>query len=764
MVFVPSSMSSRFVFVFFLLLAFPSVSAACGTPVANPAETGTFTAIAKLRNTAEACISLQKFTGQTLAIEVSAPDSVSGRIPGAQLSSFETNFVTIQPGGGKLIVTGSLSSLSNYRIAFRVVEEQQLTDAVTARWVFRGGQGFSHPQAVLTDGISEILRLSCVGGENGPDTFGAINPLSIDGAFDPQMKLGNGGALPWISATQKGADDRWYGYHRGVEASIITAEERAFFASSQLQFGDTAVENTGAEAAYLRLKAACTSGIASGNHPALSCLPLGGGYKRWACLDPQLGALDRQIAEMYGVLTRLAPLADVQRHWQVYADMEDTLKACDRDQECFLGPLQEGHKIFSERLSDDILAALEEENQPRQITTQAPDDTLLAELILHGISREDAQQAMVVHRHPSYTLLLKIGRSSAEVIVVHQPSEGTNPLDVTIDPMDVGLSRAIARTIAPVYVARREITSKGGWWPRTLGGGLLSAYHIMAGSRVNAPVPEGSGLRSLARVNYKVGGWILDSGELGTNTAVDVSAATVTAGHIVARERAAAEAAERQRREREQRLAREREEATAFETAAAQTAAQGGYIYKSAQFWQRFQNPQMMRSVFDGTAPAPDRLILGWAVAFDDHCQSFLPTDVAVFEDTTVTEWRNGYGIVSGRSVQVSRLTVDRRLSVAVERARQSPAPANLALNALDLGTGGPVNWQSVMAAADDIAQPYRDSLRMIQAGGCDGPIAQQFSTNLLASVGQGAWVQQVPILSAADSQAASDSPAISFQ
>ncbi len=756
-----AAMIARHLFaILFVSLFSTDAMAACGLPVASDADQQTFTAVAGLRNTAEACIDLTQFTGQTVAIEVTAPGTVSGRIPGLYLMPVVENILTVQPGGGILVVTGNRSDLGSYRIALRIMNEEKPVEAVQAAWIFRGGQGFSRPQAVLTDGIREVLRLSCSGGELDPQTVGVPNPLSIDETFGQQIALGNGARINFMSVHHQGLEGRWYGVHRLGNVGIITPEERAFFDSAHLKFGERLIENNGAEWVYKRLKSACASGLAFGNHPAISCLPIGRGYPQSACIDPTIGTLDRQIAEMYGILTRLVPLADVRRHWEVYAEMDAALETCGQDAACFAQPLRTAYETFSGRLSGDILAALEEPNSSDDFVMSPADEALTSELIRHGMPPGRAQNAKVVLRDPSYTLLLIVEPSSADLVVLHLPASGADPLELRIDPTDVGLERAIAKHAAPAYVMNRPITHQRG---RTLGGGILQAYHIISNSRSDAPAEKGAGLRYLAQTTYQVGGWVLDSGGIGSNMRIEGSwANAATAFELIAQERSAAEDAERQRREREERIARAREEAMAFETSSALEASRGGFIYKAAPFWDRFQNAAIMRGVFDGTSSASDSLVLGWAVAFDDHCASHLPPDVVVLEDEAIRVFRNGFGTEVGRSVERTRMSVDRRFEAAVQRARQSSVPTNLALDALNLGAGVPVNWDRVAAAADEIAQPYRDSLRIIGLGGCNGPITQQYLANLLASVGHGETVQESPILSPSESQAVSDTPAIS--
>ena len=745
-----------------LSFLFPCFAFGCGMPAADNTEQGVFNASAQLRNTAEACIDLNRFVGETIAIDVQSPYDVQGRIPGVYLSPFETNVVTIQPGGGRLIVTGARANLQRYNIVFRILEAESRPDAIEAEWIFRGGQGFAHPQAVLTDGVREILRLSCVGGESAPDMRGQISPVSIDENFSPQISLGNGGSLIWLSVGQQGPDGRWYGMNTFIDNRVLTAEERTLFMAQTLRFGEVHVRNSGAEQAYRRLKSECSSGIAYGDHPSVDCALNARGFSQAACLNPDIGRLDREIAETYGVLSRLAPISELRTLWPIVSSMMTELDACaERDLDCYRNALSTARALLSDRLSPELAAGLEDRNFAPDFSASTASDQLIEELVRYGMSREDAQRAILAYRSDTFSLVLAMQPRLAEIIVIHSPGRDSDVLTMRIDGMEPLVLRAISKHVVPVWITSVEGRVRG---DREVVGGILRVQHIVQGARDDAPVAEGVGFRPFTSANLEVFGWTREDQRISAATLVTAAADPVTPDAVLSGERLAAEVAERQRLERQERLRQERAEALAYEQSAAQRASAGGYIYKAAPFWERFQSPTVMRRIFDGTGGASDQFILGWAAAFDDVCSEFLPADAAIFEDTTVTTWRNGFGVIRNQSVTVQQFRVDRRFEAAVSRARQSPVSTNIALDALNLGSGQPVNWDRVMNAADDLAQPYRDSLRLISVDGCNGPITQQFLRNLLASIGHGDSVQVAPLLTPTESVAISDTPAIALQ
>lgn len=745
-----------------LFVLFPGVAFACGIPDADDTKEGVFNASARLKNTAEACIDLNRFVGETIAIDVQSANDVQGRIPGAYLSPFETNVVTIQPGGGRLIVTGARANLQRYKIAFRIIEEPRNPDAIEAEWIFRGGQGFAHPQAVLTDGVREILRLSCVGGESAPDMRGRISPVSVAESFGPQISLGNGGALTWLSVTQQGPDGRWYGMNTLIENRAATADERTLFMAQMLKFGEIDVQNAGAEHAYRRLKSECSSGIAYGDHPSVDCALNARGFSQAACLNPDIGRLDREIAEIYGLLSRLTPISELRTLWPIVSSMMTEHDACaDRDLDCYRNALSKARAVLSDRLSPELAAGLEDRSLAPDVPVSPASDELIAELVRYGMSREDAQRARLAYRSDAFSLALVMQPRSADIIVVHTPGHNPDALKMRIDGMEPHVLRAISKHVVPVWITSVEGRVRGS---REVVTGLFKTQHIVKGARDDAPVAEGSGFRPFTSANLEVFGWTREDDRMSAATVVSAAADPVTAEAVLSEERLTAEVAERQRLARQERLRQERAEALAYEQNAAQKAGAGGFIYKSAPFWEGFQRPTVMRRIFDGTGGASDQFILGWAAAFYDVCSEFIPADAAVFEDTTVTTWRNGFGVIRSQSVTVDQFRVDRRFEAAVSRARQSPVSTNTALDALNLGSGQPVNWDRVMNAADDLSQPYRDSLRLISAGGCDGPITQQFQRNLLSSIGFGDSAQVTPLLTPSESTAISDRAAIALK
>ncbi|MEE4189689.1 MAG: hypothetical protein V2I76_14745 [Roseobacter sp.] len=744
-----------------LLFSFfcPGIAVACGIPVADQADQGRFTASAERRNTAEACIDLNKFVGQTVEIDVQGPPGVRARFPGIYLSAFETNVVTIMPGGGTLIVTGPVSKLTQLDIVFRIREDTINPDVVAAEWVFRGGQGFALPQAVLTDGVREILRLSCVGGETAPDTRGAISPVSVHSDFDRHIRLGNGAALTFLSVTTEGLDGRWYGMNTLIDKRIVSPAEEQFFAANTVRFGDLEIMNSGAELAYRRLKSECSSGIAFGDHPSVDCAINARGFPQAACLNPEIGRLDREIAEMYGLLSRLTPLAELRTQWQLISTMMDATDACPQhDLACYRNALDSAHAALSNLLDTDIAEVLKDRNTTDDITVVSVADDIVDQLVHYGMARQTAQSAKLVHRNEAFSLALVTAPRSVEIVVLHTPGAPSDAMRMQIDGMAPEVLRAIAKHAVPAWVTSVEGRVRGG---REVVGGKLKASHIVAGARDAAPVPEGAGFRPLTIVNLGVFGWTREDGRISAATFVEVAADATTADAVLSSERMASAAAERQRLARQESVRQERAAALAFERVAAEKATSVGYIYKAAPFWSGFQSPVTMRRIFDGAGVVSDRFILGWAAAFDEVCSDFVPADAAVFEDTTVTTWRNGYGVLRGQTTTVTQFRVDRRFEVAVASARQSPVSTNIVVNALSLGSGQSVNWDRVMNAADDVAQPYRDSLLMIAKGGCDGPITRQFLRNLLSSVGDGDTAQALPLLTQAESAEISDAPAI---
>lgn len=767
--------------LFFVALAVsivPVKSSACGMPTAVTDQPGTFEAAARYRNTAEGCINLNDFAGKTLAIDVSAPRNVSGRLTGAVLLDGLTTHVTVLPAGDKLIVTASntfdLARIQEFRIRFRVseVDPRDVSDAIPARWIFRGGQGFGPAQAVLTDGVTEFIRLSCTGGDRDLDPS-LKNPMLVDASFlsapfAPTITGGSGatfaGGLFRLSPQADDVTGHWYGSWilslGGAPPERVGPFETAMFQEAILVIGNQRIRNDGIAPAYTRLKSACATGVATGVHPSVGCYPTASYYAEVACRSAELGALDREIAQIYGALTTLASNSAVAELWDIYSEMFSRHAECQRgDLECFRGPAEETRIALQARLDERILSLISDRNVSASLEIATPSPDLVDEIVLHGFSRDDVANGYVMYTTEGMTFLLM--KDLRSVVVVHQVPEGTDPLAYRVDPVAPETTLSLATVVVPSLV--RNFPGRKGRLGRIERVADLGVYHIVAGIWDSPPTKRTAEwkprTREVAWASYRGVGWISSDGSIGTFLAVTLASNPSSAGDLLAALARSAEIDALRAAALQAERAAERAATIARERALAAEAAEIGFIYKAPGFWSDFRNPSVMSSVFHGITSASDRLILGWAAAYDERCRDRLPGDAVLFESVTVTEWRNGYGHLKGRSTDTDRMYVDPRLAAVVARAREreSDRADAMALNALELGKGLPVNWQRLEQTIAVLVQPYADSHRIIRAAGCEGPITRQFLANLLASAGNGRSVRETPILSRADAEKLSD-------
>lgn len=725
--------------------AVPTAALACSKPSAQPNADGYYEVSARRSSISETCISLYDFVDQTLEIQIIRGRPRSMILGSLYLSTYQDPIIaTPRWGGWDLRMKGD--NYANTRIRFRVAVDEPAQERVEARWMFTGGHGFAPPEAKLMANGAPILVLGC------RDTnFGQARLAS---EYQPPIMLGSGQRQRFadVKLNAQIVDGVRTGLVTDLRFSRLTPTVRSFAAEDSLLIGETLVANTGFSAAYDRLRATCHAQVVYGPQASMSCR-IATEMEQTICLDRGLANLQRQLSMTYAALTPFATASEMQAHWQTYAAMIERRLTCLREAACLRDQMAPVLATFEASLTPAIRTLLREAEGAERSTALSPIDANLASTLADlGIASEFINEAALLHQANGRSFVLAGGpRQSGGfvVYVIHDPVEPIGEME--IDPADPAYIRLVGRVVAPIITARNVIAERG---PRRVAGGKVELHHYVAGVvatdfHTGAPSPVTFG-------RYQVDGsiWQDDvisaatrptfmSDRVSVQTVLDQMAADDQRRTEIAEARAAREAA---------RLAREQ--------AAASAAAEGGYIYKNAAFWSRFDDADRMRKIFDGTSSADSRTIAGWTIAYYEQCARFLPSNIVRFTTRTTTETRNGLNALLGTRTTVTQFDVDARFAPAVEQVRQSPADAYAVMDALGIGSGSYyVDFSRVADLARQMLQPLADANRMIASSGCQGAVTEQFRTNLLASVGAASRVQSVPILPASAARAASDQP-----
>ncbi|MCY1668981.1 hypothetical protein [Rhizobium sp. SL86] len=718
---------------------------------------------------AKGCIDLKMLIGKSVEITSSRVDKLTGWIGDTLLRDDFNNLVEITPQNARIEVT-ELGQEHPYRKAvhpfeIRVRKAALASTILDTYWVFRGGEGISPPQAILTDGMSEIVRFTCPRGElSTPRDYG---DFSTDRRFEATLKLEDRTPVDWLENYNSRVDGT--GRHLGINNEYLgnaipenMTQRHRSFADSQviwLGTGATAARNLGAGPAYAALKQSCRVGTSFGSGEADICTRVPretgrcGGYA-------EVGTLTRKAADAYAMISERMSLSELKPYWESYANTLYLVRKCRTDNtldsDCAVEQLERLMLKFEPALPANL--SLDETVAPDVDSYPVPDAELLQELTKHGFSAEQLQLAKLVGETLDFSYVLQFDKenrkSDAILIVLHHKQAGRDLSRIMIDPIAAVHDRIGGKVIAPYIVSNRAREQKH---RQVTGGQSVKVMHFVEGSRDRHPVPIDQGPRPVAHAVYAARGEIFPDGEIAAQWSISHRGSPAIPEEVIARDILD----EEQREKQLQALERRMKEDTERERREAAAAAAKGYIYKSPEFWEKnFTDGDLVRKVFDGKSHADDRLILGWSVAYDDQCRRYLGENTYVFKDSVVTTWRNGYGRVVDRRTHLQEFHVDIRFAAAVDRGRQSRLPAAEALSALNFGGQRlSFDFSRIRQAAEKIAQPYRDSLAIIAAGGCNGPVAQQYHRNLLWSVGQSPSAQQAPFMPRQEVEAITDPP-----
>jgi len=769
-------------FTFFLLifsvLLSSEMSVACGVPKPSGSEAGVY--IGKTTQSAafEGCVSLSDFVGKSIEVSVVDAPNVTVQMLGVILSS-RPQIVSVLEGGetirAKAEKWSAVQSVLNLPVRIRIVQSKNSGHTLPASWVFRGGQGSEETAAILTDGTSDIIRISCISDMEMASKKRHLGELSLHRDFGPELLLTGGERLAWFTPgshiydTKSGEARYRQGYHgigRMGSTSLIPMEKR-FVGARALELGGRLVENQNAAQALRHLKISCPTGVVFGPHPGEDCTLVRGDYQRLACSDADVGALARKIADRYAMLTALVPLDEVIPLWNKYSNVIEKREACGLDKACSLAAMQNLLESYQTLLGQEVSDAFVDQEAPNFSELPLLSSEFRADLEQYGFQKNVLDNSRILLKTPVETYLLTLdpqNRDHTELSVVHKMSSPED-LEREIDPSDQRYLHIAGKVAAPVIAKEIAFSRKKNRRPSF--SISVPILHFVSGGRNGSTVEFGSGevpeAKPVVRARVDMGGWLLPDGNVVSTTAFsDGFSEMQSLSSVLERE----ERAKLYDQKMADQYAQERKEkklaAYERELKKAQDANKIGYIYKSSDFWKKFTKPELVASIFHANSQASDDMILGWVSAFDERCRSFLPDDYVVHKWQSpageTKEYRYPF-IISRTKYVNNELRVDRRLSAAVERAQASPITALSIIGAMRLSSGMMPDWDAISRAASAISQPKDDSLLLISIGGCDGALTKQYLANIIASTGNGKSVKDAPIVSISEAIALSDQP-----
>lgn len=729
-----------------------SPAGVCGVPEPDPNDATAF--IARADGAADrGCISLARFVGQDVDIERidSNPEVMDVRLDTMPVAATVTR-LPVRMRAAEMVIESRQRDASQYAVRIRPVRQIDLSERVTAEWVYRGGYGFGAPVAELRDDVGSIVRLTC-GGDVGGTQLNV--KVEITRRFTPpgqRPMLGLGAGVPLWGLM--------YGPPEPPDAMSVarlflttsTGIDRfpplfSALSAETLDIDGTRIGNRYLKEALSSLLRACHAGVPQGPSLAGPCRPpiLHGATQ---CSDDMI-PLRHRIFLTYAALTSTASDAEVQSLWRRFAEDLEQMATCHLGAtgphgECLSRAYDRSREWLEAAAPPEAQAAVEAailEPLGRATSPLPPD--VVAEFLDQGLPRDtvDQMQLVTIAEDMTLAILDPGGMSTVSLFVLHDLSGADTPQSMTVDPGMPGLHPLVAETVIPALVERGR-----------RGPFRINALHFVTGLPVGDGIPVSSGFTDAEISRGR-------DGATSTRVPVFLTALARTVDEAAAEARRARALAEERRREGEARRAAERAALFANEVEAARTAKALGFVYKNPSFWQAFDAPDAVRPVFQGLAPASDRQILGWAVAYDQLCADHLPDAVTVFTDITETEIRTLYGVTRSSWREIRTLTVDARFARAVTRARRGDVDTEIALDALGLGDGRSLpDWDRVIGAARQISQPAADARRILSSG-CQSPVATQYLQNLLAGAGYGQSVRAEAILDPATARAASDPP-----